>query len=214
MIEPKVIIIDYGMGNLFSVQLACRDAGLDAVISNKAEDIASAAAVILPGVGAFGDAMENLKKMDLVDAIKKFIGSGKPFLGICLGMQLLMTESEEFGLHQGLNVIEGRVKKLPTDKDKVPQVGWNQVAKPTGVDWKNTLLDGVSEEEYMYFVHSFYCDPEDKKVVLSKTTYAGLEYCSSLQKGNVFACQFHPEKSAAKGLQIYRNLAALLSNLD
>ena len=190
----KAVIIDYGMGNLFSVKLACEKVGLEAVISNKPEDILVAAALILPGVGAFGDAMANLKKLGLIEPIKKCIDSGKPFLGVCLGMQLLMTESEEFGKHKGLDIIKGKVKKFPAGIDKVPQVGWNQIV-PSG--------------EYMYFVHSFYCVPEDKSIVLSQTNYAGLDYCSSLQKKNVFACQFHHEKSGKTGLTIYKNFANL-----
>lgn len=201
------------MGNLFSVKLACEKVGLDAVVSNDKAEILRASALILPGVGAFGDAMKTLEKLDLVRAIKEFINSGKPFLGICLGMQLLMTESEEFGIHKGLGVIRGRVSKIPSLKDKVPQVGWNKILKlPGGKNWEDTLLKGLSERDYMYFVHSFYVLPLNTDVVLSETNYAGLNYCSSLQNKNVFACQFHPEKSGERGLIIYKNLADIIEN--
>ncbi len=210
-IKGKVVIIDYGMGNLFSVKLACEKVGMDALISNDKSEILKASALILPGVGAFGDAMETLEKSDLASAIKEFIDSGKPFLGICLGMQLLMTESEEFGIHKGLGIIKGRVVKFSSKKDKVPQVGWNKVSKlENGTNWEGTLLRGLSEKDYMYFVHSFYVLPASKDVILSETNYADLKYCSSLQDKNVFACQFHPEKSGEKGLMIYKNLNNLI----
>jgi len=209
--KKEVIIIDYGMGNLFSVKLACEKVGLEAIISHDKAEISKATALILPGVGAFGDAMEALKELDLVGVIKKFIDSGKPFLGICLGMQLLMTESEEFGNHKGLDIIKGKVIKIPSSADKVPQVGWNKILKGKNKkDWNATLLDGLSEGDYMYFVHSFYVLPADTNVILSETNYAGLNYCSSLRTKNIFACQFHPEKSGEKGLLIYENLANLI----
>jgi glutamine amidotransferase len=203
----KVVIIDYGMGNLFSVKLACERIGLDVEISNDKSDVENASGLILPGVGAFGDAMKTLEELDLINPIKEFINSGKPFLGVCLGLQLLMSESEEFGLHKGLDIIKGKVIKIPGSKDKVPQVGWNKILKPeTRKDWDDTPLKGL-KEEYVYFVHSFYVAPEDKNVIATETEYAGLKYCSSLQKGNVFACQFHPEKSGESGLLIYKNFA-------
>ncbi len=209
--KDKVVIIDYGMGNLFSVKLACEKVGLDVLISSDKAEILKASALILPGVGAFGDAMNNLKKLNLDSAIKEFIDSGKPFLGICLGMQLLMTQSEEFGVHDGLDIIKGKVVKISSLEDKVPQVGWNKILKvSSSKDWQDTLLSGLSEGDYMYFVHSFYVLPSDKEVILSETNYAGLDYCSSLQSKNVFACQFHPEKSGEKGLIIYKNLVDLL----
>lgn len=206
--KRKVVIIDYEMGNLFSVKTACEKVGIEAVLSGSAEEISEASFLILPGVGAFGDAMDNLRKLKIVEPIKKFISSGRPFLGICLGMQLLMTESEEFGRHKGLDIIKGKVVKFPVGKDKVPQVGWNKILKADGkTNWNNSLLKGLFEGEYMYFVHSFYCLLDDEKNVLSKTEYAGLDYCSALRKDNVFACQFHPEKSGEEGLKIYKNLA-------
>ena len=210
-IKKQIVILDYGLGNLFSVKLACEKVGLNAIVSCDKKKIMSAEALILPGVGAFGDAMNSLNKLDLVESIKNFIDSGKPFLGICLGMQLLMTMSEEFGNYKGLDIIKGNVLKIPSKADKVPQVGWNSILKTKKETlWKNTLLNGIPEKSYMYFVHSYYVLPEDKNVILAKTNYANLEYCSVLQRENVFACQFHPEKSGKDGLIIYKNLTNLI----
>lgn len=213
--DLQVAIVDYGMGNLFSVKHACAQAGLRVDITGSKRDILRAAAVILPGVGAFGTAMESLAKLDLVGPLKEVAASQRPFVGICLGMQLLMTESHEFGHHQGLGIIEGEVLPLPLMTNdgrrfKVPQVGWNRIRAAGGESpWKGTLLDGLVNDEFMYFVHSFYCKPTDAGMVLTTTRY-GFEFCSSLQRRNVFACQFHPERSARQGLQIYRNLGAAI----
>lgn len=213
IMKNKVVIIDYAMGNLFSVRLACQKVGICAIVSNDKQEIKNASALILPGVGAFADAMATLEKLDLVNVIKEFINSGKPFLGVCLGMQLLMSESEEFGLHKGLDIIKGKVVKFPNANDKVPQVGWNQITKPkyNKINWEETLLKGLSEKDYMYFVHSFYVLPNEENIIVSETNYAGLNYCSSLKEKNVFACQFHPEKSGENGLIIYENLFNLIN---
>lgn len=192
--------------------------GLTPVITSDKSVLMDASGVILPGVGAFGDAMDNLRRLDLIGPIKDFIGSGKPFMGICLGLQLLMSESEEFGRHEGLDVIRGSVVRFPNtvlegQKIKVPQVGWNRIHPPLqgkGRQWENSPLQGIEADEYMYFVHSFYTVPVDPEVVLAYTTYEGTEYASSLFKNNVFACQFHPEKSAIEGLKIYKNWSLLI----
>lgn len=204
-----VAIIDYGMGNIFSVKQACEQVGLDAVITCNKDEILNASGAILPGVGAFGDAMENLRKNGLIPVITDFIARGKPFMGICLGMQLLLSESDEFGLHKGLGIIAGRVtrfKNLGWNRMsvKIPQVGWNRIF-PLSTKWADSLLSGISEGEYMYFNHSFYCMPENVQFSLAVTDYEGTEYCSSLEKDNVFATQFHPEKSAEYGIKIYEN---------
>lgn len=183
----KVAIIDYGMGNLFSVARACAHVGLEAAVTSDPGDVKRALGVILPGVGAFGDAMASLRERGLVEPLRE-AALTKPFLGICLGMQLLMTKSYEFGEHEGLNVIEGEVLRLQSRK--VPQVGWN-----------------LAGDVYYYFVHSFYVKPADPKVVLTTTRYGDTEFCSSLQKGFVTACQFHPERSGLKGLLVYQNFA-------
>lgn len=215
----KVAIIDYGLGNLYSVRHACLTVGLDCVITNRHDDITRAAALILPGVGAFGDAMDSLRQLGLDELIVEFATAGKPILGICLGMQLLMTESHEFGRHKGLNLIEGDVvpfkstKRGPDKYYKVPQVGWNQIALPKGVsneDWDASLLQGVYPNSFMYFVHSYYVRPTKNHATRALTIYGETEYCSALRAGNIYAFQFHPERSGRNGLTIYSNFAHLL----
>ena len=224
--RTQLAIVDYGMGNLFSVQQACEHTGLRATITVSPQEIEAAEAVILPGVGAFGDAMDTLTRLDLVGVLRDFAASPKPLVGVCLGMQLLMTESYEFGWHRGLGIIEGDVVRLDTCLDgaralKVPQVGWNSIRRPEpghhlerreldGMVWKAPLLNGLDDGEYVYFVHSFYPRPGNDSVVVSTTTYGLNEFCSSVRLGSVFACQFHPERSGPAGLRIYRNLAELI----
>jgi len=206
MSDAKVAIIDYHMSNLYSVKNACERAGVATVITSDKKKIMNADAVILPGVGAFSSAINNLKRLDLISPIKDFVNSGKPFIGICLGMQLLFSESEEFGQAKGLALIPGKILRFSTDKDiKVPHVGWSPINKPkSGLDrWGGSPLRDVQENEYMYFVHSFYAVPENDKDVLSFTPYGESEFCSSILSGNIFATQFHPEKSAEEGVKIY-----------
>jgi glutamine amidotransferase len=215
---PRVAIVDLGMGNLHSVSLACGHVGLSSVRTTEPGDVASADAVILPGVGAFGAAMDALRRHGLVDALRSFVESGRPLFGICLGMQLLLEESEEFGFHQGLGLIRGSVRRLPYDPAnpqlKVPQVGWNAIFRrdddASADGWAETPLASLADGVTMYFVHSYYTVPEDNEVALSTTTYGGLTYCSSLLRGTVFGCQFHPERSGPRGLDIYRNWASAL----
>lgn len=207
-----IAIVDYGIGNLFSIQKACEQVGLVAHITSSAPEILGARAVILPGVGAFGDAMETLKKLNLVTVIKEVASSGKPLVGICLGMQLLMTESYEFGHHLGLNLITGIVQRFDQPHKsqktlKVPQVGWNRIYKTDIEKDGDGLLSSIAEGEFMYFVHSYYVVPQNPTVWSSKSRYGSIEFCSSLRQGNIYAFQFHPERSGAKGLTIYRKLA-------
>lgn len=214
--SKKVIIIDYQLGNLFSVQQACKAVGLNASISSLKSEINSADALILPGVGAFIEAMNNLKNLDLIDAIKEKVNVLKtPLFGICLGQQLLFTESEEFGSGKGLDLIPGYIQKfskdLTTEKIKVPQIGWNQIYK-NEIEWENTALRDLNENDFMYFVHSYFVKPNSEDVILTKTNYCEIEFCSSIQKDNIFATQFHPEKSSTKGLSIYKNWG-LINNL-
>ena len=204
----NLIIIDYQLSNLFSVKHACEHIGVKAKISSDEKDLEKADAAILPGVGAFGDAMKNLDRLGLAKVINKFIKSGKPFMGICLGMQLLFSESEEFGRHKGLNIIKGKVKKFikKNRQIKVPQIGWNHIYPiPEDNNWQNSPFKNISFREFMYFVHSYYVDPVDKKNILSLTEYEGVEYCSSILHKNIFATQFHPEKSGLEGIKIYKN---------
>lgn len=205
-----IAIIDYGMGNLFSVQRACASIGLEGVITADKKVIKDSSGLILPGVGAFGDAMYNLHKLDLIEIIKDQISLGKPFLGICLGMQLLFTESKEFGIRKGLDIIKGVVVKFVSKVEgsesgtiKIPQVGWNQIYFQKNLD----ILDGITNGEYMYFVHSYYPLPKDSGVVITTTRYEHTEYCSSYLKDSVFATQFHPEKSGWAGLRLFKNWA-------
>lgn len=206
----KVAIIDYQLSNLFSVKHAFDYLKVDSEITSDKSVISTSDAAILPGVGAFGDAMNNLKRFDLIDTIKEFIASNKPFMGVCLGMQLLFSESEEFGNHQGLNITEGKVIKFASkDQEiKVPQIGWNQILK-LDKTWDNSPLKNIKNGEFMYFVHSYYVVPQDRSIILSETTYEGIRYCSSLLKDNIFAAQFHPEKSGPAGIKIYRDWISL-----
>lgn len=207
----KVAIIDYQLSNLFSVKHAFDYLKVDSEITSDKTVITASDAAIIPGVGAFGDAMKNLKDLGLIDPIKSFIKSGRQFMGVCLGMQLLFSESEEFGTHQGLNIIEGKVIKF-SNKDKkirVPQIGWNQISK-IKKNWNNSPFKNTNNNAFMYFVHSYYVIPDDKSVILSETVYENIKYCSSLLSGNIFATQFHPEKSGKEGIKIYKDWLNLL----
>jgi glutamine amidotransferase len=215
---PKVAIIDYGMGNLFSVKHACEHEGMRAIITSDSRKITSADAVILPGVGAFGDAIKALKKLDLVGILKDIGESTKPLIGICLGMQLLMSESFEFGHHSGLGIIPGSVIKFSNSVEneilKVPLVGWKRVYKnkDSKTSWDESLLHGLPDGIFMYFIHSYYVQPLDQRLSVGITSYAGVEFCSAINYQNIFACQFHPERSGSQGLKIYRNLSRKLRN--
>lgn len=209
MAPITMAIVDYGLGNLFSIKHACEFVGMEAVISADHEEISSADGVILPGVGAFGDAMNSLASLNLDSLIKELADAGKPLVGVCLGMQLLMTDSNEFGAHGGLDLIPGQVRRFTNPQEngsilKIPQIGWNKILGKT--NWDQTPLAGLTDQEYMYFVHSFCCYPDDPGVVLAESNYGGEVFCSSLFKANIFGCQFHPERSAKSGLKIYENI--------
>lgn len=197
-----IAIIDYGMGNLRSVEKGFERMGHEAVVTREAKTILSASKVVLPGVGAFPDCMRNLREYGLIDVVHESIDSGKPFLGICLGLQLLFTESEEFGISKGLDIIKGRVIRFkgPEFRDlKIPHMGWNSVS----VKRRAPALQDVPDNSYVYFVHSFHVVPEDKNVIATTTSY-GIDFVSSIWKDNIFATQFHPEKSQALGLSILK----------
>jgi imidazole glycerol-phosphate synthase subunit HisH len=199
-----IAIIDYGMGNLRSVSKAFEAVGHEAIVTRDVASIQNASHVVLPGVGAFGDCMVNVKHYGLIEPIKAAIQSGKPFLGICLGFQLLFSESEEFGCHQGLDIFQGKVRAFSKGHAlKVPHMGWNQV----NVQRSCPLFEGVPDGANWYFVHSFFVDPTDKQLTATTTTY-GIPFTSSIWKDNVVACQFHPEKSQAVGLQLIKNFGA------
>ncbi len=202
-----IAIIDYKLSNMFSVKNALDHLGVESVITSDKAIVAQSDAAIIPGVGSFGDAMKNLKDFGLIPVILNHVKNGKPFMGVCLGLQLLFSESEEFGTHRGLNLIPGRVRKFTPSKDiKVPQIGWNRIQNTTNPSlWKKTPLKNIRDNEFMYFVHSFYVYPDKKDVVLSETDYAGIIYCSAVSFQNIFATQFHPEKSGKEGIKIYKN---------
>ncbi|MBO5245409.1 MAG: imidazole glycerol phosphate synthase subunit HisH [Selenomonadales bacterium] len=195
-----IAIIDYGMGNLRSVEKALHAVGTEAVITSDAEVIRSADKVILPGVGAFGDCMKNLEARGLVPVIHEAVASGKPFLSICLGLQLLFESSEESPGAKGLGIFEGEVKAIPPCGLKVPHMGWNSLTYQT----PSPLYEEIAENEYVYFVHSFHAVPKDASIVTAQTEY-GTMLTASVGKGNVQGAQFHPEKSSRIGLQMLKN---------
>lgn len=201
----KIIIVDYESGNLFSVAQALTHLGADVTITNDITKIKEAQSLVLPGVGAFPDAKNNLDKLNLSEAVVDFIKSGKAFMGICLGMQLLFEESEEFAVTRGLGIIKGSIKKFNTDANiRIPQIAWNTIYNSKR-SWEETPLNDIKQNEFMYFVHSYYAKPSEESVILTNTKYHDFEYCSSVLVDNVFATQFHPEKSAVEGLKIFEN---------
>lgn len=211
--KNTVAIIDYKMGNLFSVEQACIHVGLEPIITSDKSVLMTCDAAILPGVGAFGEAIKSLQYLDLISPIKDFIDSGKPFLGICLGYQLLFSESEEFGHNKGLDIFPGVVRKFTGEKaeggkNKVPQIGWNNLIMDSefvaGKKSQSPLRD-TENHEFMYFVHSYYVKTTDEEIIATTTNYSGIDYCSSIYSANVFASQFHPEKSGKEGIKIYKN---------
>ncbi len=204
-----IAIIDYGMGNLRSVQKGFERTGHKAVVTSDPKTILNAAKVVLPGVGAFPDCMRNLEQYGLIDVVRESISAGKPFLGICLGLQLLFTESEEFGISKGLDIIKGRVIRFkgpafdtPSSESgmlKVPHMGWNTIS----IKRHAPALRDLPDNSHVYFVHSFYVVPDDKGVVATTTPY-GIEFVSSVWRDNIFAVQFHPEKSQTLGLSMLK----------
>jgi len=201
--KPKIVIIDYGMGNLRNVQKGFGKIGFEAKLTRSKKEIENASALVLPGVGAFKDCMKNLETFGLTDPLLRSIEKGKPYLGICLGLQILFSESEEFGHQRGLDLIRGKVVKFNSDPDhKVPHMGWNTIDNKREVPF----LHGIENGDFFYFVHSYYVVPEEPQWVSSLTSY-GAPFVSSIWKENLFATQFHPEKSQQKGLRILENFA-------
>ncbi|HEX5773060.1 MAG TPA: imidazole glycerol phosphate synthase subunit HisH [Geomobilimonas sp.] len=202
----KIAIIDYGMGNLRSVQKGFEKVGFEAIVTADPKVVLEAEKIVLPGVGAFRDCMRNLEQGGFVEPILKVIRDGRPFLGICVGMQLLMTDSVEFGLYQGLNVIPGHVLRFPEGMEengeelKVPHMGWNQLT----IRRRSPIFTGIEEGTNVYFVHSYYEKPDDESVVAATSMY-GFEFCASIWKDNIVATQFHPEKSQETGLRMLKN---------
>lgn len=196
-----IAVIDYDAGNIKSVEKALLYLGENVTVTRDAETILAADGVILPGVGAFGDAMEKLNAYGLVEVIRDCVDRGTPFLGICLGLQLLFESSEESPGVEGLHILDGKIVRIPAETGvKVPHIGWNNLSYPN----KGRLFQGIRENSYVYFVHSYYLQASDPKIVTAVTEY-GVPIHASVEKGNVFACQFHPEKSSEVGMQILRN---------
>ncbi|TFG29046.1 MAG: imidazole glycerol phosphate synthase subunit HisH [Promethearchaeota archaeon] len=199
----NIAIIDYEMGNLKSIYKLLHHLNVESIITSDAKRIKEADGIILPGVGAFGDAMKNLRQKDLISVIQDIIVEKKPLFGICLGQQLLFTKSYEMGQNMGLNILEGEVVEFDLSKvKKVPQIGWNSVSF-TNKD--HFLIQGIPNNTYFYFVHSFYTIPKNKNEILGLTKYDEIEFCSMISKDNVIATQFHPEKSSTYGIQMYQN---------
>lgn len=204
MAEKQVVIVDYGAGNLRSVARAVIEQGYEPLVSSEWQAVERASALILPGVGAAADTMRNLNQAGLVKPLREYIESGRPFLGVCMGQQALLSVSEEGGEHACLDVIPGRVKRFPRSELKVPHMGWNQVRQVKA----HPVFDGIADGAFFYFVHSYYPAPDSSDVVIGETEY-GLRFASVLARDNVVATQFHPEKSGVDGLRFYGNFLRL-----
>ena len=201
-----IAVIDYGLGNLRSVSKAVETLGVEVEVTDSSEKIEKADGIILPGVGAFHVGMQNLERLNLLPVLHETISKGTPFLGICLGFQILFSQSEEHGIYSGMNIINGKVKRF-THELKIPHMGWNQVEFKIQ-DSKLKIFNEVSDNSYFYFVHSYYAEPEDQNVIIATTEY-GREFASVVNKGNVWGVQFHPEKSSDIGLKVLRNFLSL-----
>lgn len=200
-----IAIIDYDAGNLKSVEKALVSLGEEVVVSRDSSVILEADKVILPGVGSFGDAMNNLDHFNLVDTIKNVASSGKPFLGICLGLQLLFERSDETPGAEGLSILSGEILRIPNKEGlKIPHMGWNSLE----INPESRLLNGIENQSYVYFVHSYYLKARDEAIVAASTEYS-THIHAAVEKGNIFACQFHPEKSSHVGLRILKNFSAM-----
>jgi glutamine amidotransferase len=212
----QIAIIDYNVGNLKSIINALEWAGAEVVLTRDKKVMFSADGCILPGVGAFSHGIGKLKEYKIFDTLQSFRNSQQPLLGICLGMQMLFSQSEEFGMTEGLNLIEGKIKKIPLlDKNcqKLPHISWNELSRPEYSNWEGTILDGLTEQSNMYFVHSFAAEPHDKSDILAETVYSNHKFCSVVKKNNIYGCQFHPEKSALEGLTIMKNFVKICKEL-
>lgn len=201
-----IAIIDYGAGNIQSVNKALKHIGCDAFITRDKEQILKADGAVLPGVGSFGDTMDTMNSFDIKDTVIEYTKSGKPFLGICLGLQLLFPESEESPGAKGLGIFDGTITKIPSGEGlKIPHIGWNSL------DIKKTdgLFKGIDQNSYVYFVHSYFLNATDKNIVSAQTEY-GVRIDAAVEKGNIFATQFHPEKSGETGLKILKNFADIV----
>ncbi|HED31565.1 MAG TPA: imidazole glycerol phosphate synthase subunit HisH [Prosthecochloris aestuarii] len=198
-----IFIADYGAGNLHSVQKACEYLGLKSIVSSDAARLSGYSKVLVPGVGAFGPAIDAFDRSGFSDALREHVDKGRHVLGICLGMQLLLSESHEMGDYKGLDLVDGEVKLFDAPDEKVPQIGWNSV------DYchDSVLFRGIEDHSFFYFVHSYYCEPRDSRDIAATTLFAGKNFCSVIEKNGIFAVQFHPEKSSDAGLKVLNNFA-------
>ena len=204
----RVAIIDYKMNNLFSIQAACKYNKIDTIITSDHDEIMSSKFCILPGIGAYNAAMKKIISLKLDKTIKEFINTGRSFLGICLGFQLLFQESEEYGKTKGLNILKGKIRRFnfKNQKNQVPYIGWNKINKEKS--WAKTILKQNTNNKLKYFVHSYYLPAEEnEKIMLASSNYNNIKFCSVLKMGNIYATQFHPEKSGKSGLDIIKNFA-------
>ncbi len=212
-----IAVIDYDVGNVKSIINALTKVGARALLSRDRDEILAADGVVLPGVGAYSHGMEKLQTYELVTIIEELAASDKPLLGICLGMQMLFEHSSEFGKTQGLGLIPGEVvglKVLDSRYKKIPHVSWNELHEPELGRWESTILDGINQQEDMYFVHGFVACPSERENILSTTTYSNNEFCSSVKRGNIYGCQFHPEKSSIEGLRVIRNFVGICEEIS
>ncbi len=212
---PKITIVDYGMGNLLSVSRAFEHCGASVILTNSPDAIENAERLVLPGVGAFANGMAGLSSKALIDPVKRFSISNRPFLGICLGMQMMLDISEEFGIHKGLGLIDGKVMAIPPavadgKPHKIPHIGWNSLLIPhIRKSWNDTIFADVAPEESVYFVHSFVVVPKNEENNLAYCEYNGIKLCAAIKSGNMYGCQFHPEKSGDVGLRIIKKFLTL-----
>ena len=210
----SIVVIDYGIGNILSVVRAFEHHNVHVKVTDSPSDIVNARSLVLPGVGAFGDGMQGLREKRLIEPILEYCLKERPFLGICLGMQMMMDSSEEFNYNAGLGIISGTVKKIQGSGSdgtphKIPHIGWNELIPPHDTLWDRTILDGLAPGTAMYFVHSFTPVPNDPDNRLSDCSYDGLVISAVIRKGNLYGCQFHPEKSGKAGLHLIKNFIAI-----
>lgn len=215
-----VTVVDYGLGNIFSVARAVEHFGAEVRLTSQPDELDEASLLILPGVGAFENGMKGLRERGLVEPLRKYAASGRPLMGICLGMQLLVSSSLEFGVHEGLGIIPGQVQPIARENAggasiKVPHIGWSPLVRPSSrSSWDGTILTGLAEGSDAYFVHSFAVVPDKEEHRLADTYYGGQRISAAIQEGNVFGCQFHPEKSGFQGLGIVKNFLQCVDTPD